>query len=569
MQVVHKTLIEDYGLGCVSFRTAEYGLEVVISRSSSGHVLGHCMVESQGDSTGLPTGFRERIDSDLAGAVARRVLASDSLASSRFQRGQPIAVQVPLPPPRSLEGSPQSLEEIRRRAQSIGALVRPCLLSSLPGLDMLRNYQRTGVEWLAGRSAAVLADDMGLGKTAQAITALRFIFHERPQNTALILCPKQLMANWERELARWAPELSYVRLSPASRLRSQAWRGLFNRAHVLITNYEQGRFLQESLPSHRFSTVVLDEAHRVRNAGAAVTNGIRGIGRDRTWALTGTPLERAPSDVWTILSVVEPRRFNLSQIPRSPESIKARARPYIMRRMKRDHLMELPPELHAHEILELLPKQRITYDSVSEVLRTISDGQFLSALTRLRQICDVDTESGESAKVERIVDILQAVSATQEKAIVFSHLINPLEVLGDALQQKKVGFATLKGELALQEREMVIDNFREDPSIHCLLASTRVGGEGLNLVEANHVIFVNRWWNPSANSQAKDRVSRMGQSRTVIIHSFTCRNTVEEMLDEILEGKERLTATIVESLADPTADTTVMQEIARRLKRRQ
>ena len=566
MQAIHRTPIKDYGLGCVVFRTSEYGLEVVISRSSSGHVPGHCMVASKGDSVSLPAGFRQRIDSELASAVAQRVLASDSLASSRFHRGQPVAVHIPLHPPISRGGSPQSLEEVRRRAQSIGAFVRPCLLSSLPGQDMLRSYQRTGVEWLAGRSAAVLADDMGLGKTAQAITALRFTFHEQPQNTALVLCPKQLMANWERELARWAPELSYVRLSPASRLRSQAWRGLFNRAHVLITNYEQAKFLRESLPTHRFSTVVLDEAHRVRNAGAAVTSGIRGIGRDRTWALTGTPLERAPSDVWTILSVVEPRRFNLSNLPRSPESLKARARPYILRRIKEEHLTELPPELHAHEILELLPKQRIAYDSISDLLRTTADNTLLSILTKLRQICDVDTETGESAKVERIVDILQAVSSAQDKAIVFSHLLSPLGVLAYALQQKKVGFVTLKGEQELQEREAVIDNFREDPSIHCLLASTRIGGEGLNLVEANHVIFVNRWWNPSANKQAKDRVSRMGQARTVIIHSFTCRNTVEEMLDEILEGKERLTEAIVESLADPASDTAVMQEIARRLK---
>ena len=463
MQVVHQTPVEGYGLACVAFKTAARGVEVVVSRPSSEHILGHCIVETQGDSKSLPTGFRRGIDPNLAGAVAQRILVADSLASSRFEDSQPTTVQIPLLPPQSSMGSPRSLGEVRRKAQSIGALVRPCLLSSLPGLDMLREYQRTGVEWLTGRSAAILADDMGLGKTAQAITALRFTFHKRPQNTALVLCPKQLMANWEKELARWAPELSWVRLTPASRWRSQAWRGLFNRVHVLITNYEQAKSLHESLPNQRFSTVVLDEAHRVRNAGASVTTGIRGIGRDRTWALTGTPLERAPSDVWTILSIVEPRRFNLANVPRSAESIKARARPYVLRRMKADYLTELPPELYAHEILELLPKQKIAYDFAAKSLRTDPDGQILAGLTKLRQICDVDIESGESAKVERIADILRTVSSTGEKAVVFSHLLSPLEVLGRALQQERLGYVTLKGEQALQERETVLDNFREDP----------------------------------------------------------------------------------------------------------
>ena len=150
---------------------------------------------------------------------------------------------------------------------------------------------------------------MGLGKTAQAITALRRLNNQCPINTALVICPKQLMANWERELGRWAPELSWSRLTPPLRWRAQAWKVLFNRVHVLIMNYEQISSLIELGADHQFSVVVLDEAHRVRNATAQITSALRGISRERTWALTGTPLERAPSDVWTILSTVEPRRF--------------------------------------------------------------------------------------------------------------------------------------------------------------------------------------------------------------------------------------------------------------------
>ena len=438
-------------------------------------------------------------------------------------------------------------------------------MALLPGLDLLHEYQRAGVEWLAGRSAAVLADDMGLGKTAQAITALRFTFNKQPQNTALVLCPKQLLANWEQEFTRWAPELSWVRLTPPLRWRTQAWRGLFNRAHVLITNYEQATALHELTPEQRLSTIVLDEAHRVRNATANVTSDIRGIRRDRTWALTGTPLERAPSDVWTILSIVEPRRFNLARIPQSAESMKARARPYVLRRMKKDYLVGVPPELDAHETLELLPKQRVAYELALKSFRAAPVSQLLAGLTKLRQICDLDDQSGESAKIERIVEVLRTVSSNSEKAVVFSHLLSPLAKLQNIIRQSGLTCVQLNGHQTLQEREAVLDRFQRDSTISTLLASTRVGGEGLNLVEANHVIFVNRWWNPSANHQAKDRVSRMGQLRTVVVYSFTCRDTVEEVLDEIIEDKERLATTIVESLSDPVSNVSVMQEVARRL----
>ena len=524
-----------------------------------------CHLGDRNTLEGVPGGFRQQLATELACALVQRILDADSLALTRFKAGQTTTVNVPLLPPSTLHGSPEGLADARRRSISLGAYLRPCLLAEVSDLDLLHEYQTTGAKWLVGRTAAVLADDMGLGKTAQAISALRILFNKSPDNTALVLCPKQLMPNWENEFRKWAPELHYVRLTPPSRWKSKAWRALFNRAHILITNYEQASSLSEITNDLQFSTVILDEAHRVRNAAANLTSDIRSIHRDRTWALTGTPLERAPSDVWTILSIVEPRRFNLDQMPSGEGAIRSRARPFVLRRMKKDVLAGLPPEIDTHETLELLPKQRASYDLALKSFRSAAEGQVLTWLTKLRQICDLDETSGESSKLERIVDILHTVHRDKEKAVVFSHLLNPLDELEEALRRAGISCATLTGRQGLRERESVLDRFQRDAGLTALLASTAVAGVGINLVEANHVVFVNRWWNPSANQQAKDRVSRMGQTRSVVVHSFTCRDTVEEVLDGILQEKKRLATAIVESLADPIADSSLQQAVTSRL----
>ena len=208
---------------------------------------------------------------------------------------------------------------------------------------------------------------------------------------------------------------------------------------------------------------------------------------------------------------------------------------------------------------------RASYDQAEARFRAAPDHELLAALNVLRALCDADQDTGQSSKLERIADILQTVASNDEKAVVFSHLLGPLDMLGRILDRIGIGYLQLRGEQSLQDRERAIARFEQDPTISALLASTRVGGEGLNLVKANHVVFMNRWWNPSANNQAKDRVSRMGQTRTVIVYSFTCRDTVEELLDEIIREKGRLSETIVGSLVDPVHDASVLYEVADRL----
>ena len=331
MQIIHNLQTSEHGSVCVSFQQVAKGIEITIDKCCTCQKLTTPAPKSHLFAD-LPEPFRPNVDTELACAITEWALGADTVAVSRLDSGRTVKVLIPSVLPTSHQGSPRDLTELRRRVHSIGATLRPCMTSSLTGLDQLYEYQLRGTQWLSNRKAAILADDMGLGKTAQAISALRLLFSNKPLNTALIVCPKQLMANWEHELSKWAPELSWCRLTPPTKWREEAWNRIFNRVHVVITNYESVASILKMNRTFPFSVLILDEAHRVRNAISQVTSDLRGITREYTWALTGTPLERAPADVWTILSVIQPARFNLSLKPPSDEALRARARPYVLRR---------------------------------------------------------------------------------------------------------------------------------------------------------------------------------------------------------------------------------------------
>ena len=563
MELVYNICIKGFGQACVSFQGVENGVQVKIHQHSDSRDFSNCLNDKHRDVRGLSAPFRTCLDEDLASAIATRVLNADTVAASRLSSGRTVRILVPKTPPESAHGSPRDLAELRRRAQSTGAIVRPCLVDTLTDSDKLYDYQLKGTQWLKNRRTAILADDMGLGKTVQTISALRMLFRERPLNSALIVCPKQLMSNWENELSQWAPELSCCRLTPPARWRTEAWTRIFNHVHVIVTNYESVAPVLRMDRAFDFSILVLDEAHRVRNSSAQVTSDLRNLTRERTWALTGTPLERAPSDLWTILSVIQPGRFNPALMPPSDEALRARARPFVLRRLKIDSLPGLPTEVTKHELIELLAQQQTSYDRALDRFATTPDQQMLAEFNKLRAICDLDEESGQSAKLDRIVEVLLNIVASEEKAVVFSHALAPLDRLATLLDREGLHYLHLRGEQSSEERDLALTRFRKEATIHILLASTRVGGEGLNLVEANHVVFVNRWWNPSANNQAKDRVSRIGQTRMVVVHSFTCRDTVEEVLDDIIKEKGRLSEAIVDALADKGGPESFLQEAAK------
>ena len=459
----------------------------------------------------------------------------------------------------------ETLSDYRKLQLSLVDLIRPLLLEP-PELEQLYLFQRQGVEWLNGRSGGILADDMGLGKTVQVIVATRLLFNRAELRTALVVCPKSLITNWEREFNRWAPELGVAVVAPPAKLREDAWKVVAGRRHVLLTNYEQLRDPPEILRQKTPDLIVADEAHRVRKRNARITSGISQLNPKRFWALSGTPLERDLEDLATLLSLVAPQSFAPADAKLHPSSLRSRARPYILRRRKQEVLDELPPVLDTTETLELSEAQKQAYQTAVREYRMKGEkGDELALLTRLQALCDIDSESRESCKVDRILDLLGRIHEQHEKAIVFSYRLEPLRELqrrvGERWDRKAAVF--LEGAMDSGERDRAVSYFRNDERALVLLASARVGGEGLTLVEANHVFLLNQWWNPSANDQARDRVVRVGQQRRVRVYRFCCRGTIEEAIERILESKRELFDDAVERLAqgDSAVWTDVVREV--------
>ena len=439
----------------------------------------------------------------------------------------------------------------RKLQLSVGALIRPLLLDT-PKLEQLYPFQHQGVEWLINQSGGILADDMGLGKTVQVISAMRLLFNRAKLRTALVICPKGLIATWEREFNRWAPELGVAVLVPPARLREDAWKTVAGRRHVLLTNYEQLRTPPEILQRTPPDLIVTDEAHRLRRPGSQVTSGVFELRPKRFWALTGTPLERDLEDMATLLSLVAPNRFAPTDAKLHPSSLRSRAKPYVLRRRKKEVLQDLPPVLDTTETLDLSEAQERSYRAaVNEYRRSNEKGMELALLTKLQMLCDIDPDSRESCKADRILYLLGRILEQDEKAVVFSYRLEPLRELQTRIAKRwgQESAELLLGEMDSDERNHTVTRFRDDKRVLALLASSRVGGEGLTLVEANHVFLFNQWWNPSANDQARDRVVRIGQRRKVRIYRFCCRGTIEEALERILETKRELFNNVVEHLA--------------------
>ncbi|MYK60466.1 MAG: DEAD/DEAH box helicase [Chloroflexi bacterium] len=412
-------------------------------------------------------------------------------------------------------------------------------------------FQRTGVARLLRSQRLLLADDMGLGKTLQTAAALTKLVGCGRVSNALVLAPATLVPNWLDELTKWTPELVLTRGGPTKQTSRHTWHSMMNQCHVVVTNYEDVRALAGSEAEPQVDLLILDEAHRIKNWDSLTSRATRRIGARVIWALTGTPLERDTEDLVNLLAFLDRDAFTRSDASLPRGVLRARASRMILRREKTDVVSELPPVIRRHVRLALLGKQGDAYRRAlaSQGENTLAD------FGRLRTLCDYDPESGTSVKIDRITDLVSQVGDDGEKAVVFSYLLEPLRLLATRLGLLGIRFRVLDGSMDLQERETAIREFKLGDSV-VLLASMRVASEGLTLVEANHVAFVNRWWNPSLNNQATDRVVRIGQKRTVFVYTFTLESTIEEDLDDILETKEELFDTLVASFGRSTGKVT-------------
>jgi SNF2 family DNA or RNA helicase len=404
-------------------------------------------------------------------------------------------------------------------------------------------YQLQGIAFLMPRHAALIADEMGLGKTAQVIIALRLLFHAGLIHKALVVCPKPLVINWTRELKLWAEDIPFEVIAGDTRTRQAQW--FTSNCPLKLINYEaltrDAAFLTDERV--RFDVVALDEAQRIKNREAKTAQVVRSLKRDRSWAMSGTPVENRVDDLINIFEFVDPQRI--------PPGTPARLLPplvedCIIRRTKDDVATDMPPKVIRDTYLELSPAQRAAYDKaekegivhLNRLGETITVQHVFELVMRLKQICNFDPATGESAKLEQLQADLAEVAESGRKAIVFSQYVEPLEILAKIL--KPYGPLQYHGKVPQSERQGILDRFKSDPSKHVILMSYGTGSVGLNLQFTNYVFLFDRWWNPAIEDQAINRAHRLGQKGTVFVTRFISQATIEGRIAEVLEKKRAL-----------------------------
>jgi len=416
-------------------------------------------------------------------------------------------------------------------------------------------YQLEGIAFLMPRHAALLADEMGLGKTAQAILALRLLFHQGQIRQALLICPKPLMHNWGRELKMWAPDLPFETFEGDADQRRTTW--LVSNCPLKLINYETLTRDADLAADPRvyFDAVVLDEAQRIKNRESKTAQTVCSIRRGRSWAISGTPIENSHEDLVNLFAFIDP-----SRIPPDcpPKHLPRYTADCILRRTKDLVQSDMPPKIYRDLEVDLTPAQRQAYSlaeeegviHLNELGETISVQHVFQLVMRLKQICNFDPLTGESAKLEQLVTDMEEVAASGRKAIVFSQWVEPLEILAKALEP--FGPLQYHGRIPQGERTPILDRFKADADKHVLLMSYGTGSVGLNLQFTNYVFLFDRWWNPAIEDQAINRSHRIGQRHPVTVTRFTGLDTIEQRIATLLDAKRKVFLDLMAAADKPT-----------------
>ena len=431
----------------------------------------------------------------------------------------------------------------------------------------LRPYQLRGYHWLRTldrlHMGGVLADDMGLGKTVQIIALLKEL--QSPSETSLVVAPSSLTYNWLNELNRFAPGLSVMVLSGTAAQRQSQIEHVRRAGDidVLITSYPLLRRDIDQMQDIPFRFAILDEAQQVKNAGSVSAAAVRRLTAQTRFALTGTPMENSSMELWSIFDFVLPgylgtytsfmRRY---QDGTELEDLRKRIRPFLMRRLKKDVLTELPDKAETVLTAQMTPEQERVYsasmfrlrDRVNRVMDEKGYGrghmEILSAITELRQICChpslvLESYGESSGKLELLGDLLPGLIASGRRILIFSQFTTMLKLLLRRLQATGYACMYLDGDTPPSERVALTERFNGGEA-GIFLISLKAGGTGLNLTGADVVILYDPWWNPAAEDQAIDRAHRIGQSRKVDVFRLVTHGTIEEKVVELGRRKKAL-----------------------------
>lgn len=416
----------------------------------------------------------------------------------------------------------------------------------------LFDFQRTGVNWLCNNNRALLADDMGLGKSVQVISALNNIYNSKSNQInqennlcTIILAPKSLIKNWVDQFKIWAPYFRVISIISSSKDLLNSIKVASTNFHLVITNYESVRGNPEILDERCFDIMVCDEAHRLRKNTSIINRTILKSKIEKRWLLTGTPIEKDSLDVLNLASILEPSRISIEKNKFSDLKALTLLKKYGLRRTKEELLSEIPKPNEKDIFINLSSCQRKKYDSViKESQKPKNKDLHLKYFNELRSIIEYDKDCKENTKTEFVKNLLKNLPNKKKKSIVFSYLLEPLFFLKSELEND-LNIVVLDGSQTASERFSLVEKFQQTNDIDILLASIRATSEGLTITEAHRVIFLNKWWNPSLNMQARDRVIRIGQNKIIDIVNLYVNDTIDQNLRTILDSKEKTWETLV------------------------
>ncbi len=446
--------------------------------------------------------------------------------------------------------------------------------------SIMRGYQKFGFKWLKTLASCgfggILADEMGLGKTLQTIAFIEseIIANGEARKPSLVVAPSSLVYNWKNEIEKFAPNLKALVVSGTKDEREEK-RSEIEEADVVITSYPLIRRDIEEYKEIKFRYCILDEAQQIKNPSSINAQSVKEIKAQGYFALTGTPIENTLTELWSIFDFLMPgyllshgkflKKYETPIVKNKDsmalEQLNKHVKPFILRRLKKDVALELPPKIEHKLIVEMTDEQKKLYaayiaEAKAEIDSEIKQKGFnkskikiLATLTRLRQICCdpsvfVENFKGESGKLEALDSILEESINEGHRILLFSQFTTVLKNIEKRLQKSSIEYMYLDGQTKIEDRGIMVKQFNEGKG-NIFLISLKAGGTGLNLTGADVVIHFDPWWNPAVEDQATDRAHRIGQQKTVEVIKLIAKGTIEEKIYNLQEKKKDIIKSIM------------------------
>ncbi len=488
----------------------------------------------------------------------------------------------------------QMIDKIANKNHNIEYEGKDCFEFSLSEKfdKILRSYQKVGFQWLKGLEqyhfGGILADDMGLGKTLQIIALLANYkeeyrvfeeslsedspFEQRNQKhrTSIVVCPSSLLLNWKAEIEKWCPDIETLLINGTAEVRKEKIESYLNY-DLLITSYDLLKRDVEEYKEKTFQYIIADEAQYIKNSATQNATALKSLEGIMKFALTGTPIENSIAELWSIFDFIMPgylysyakfkKRFEEPILKENDSKtlakLKSLIEPFVLRRVKKEVLTELPEKnitIMKNEMTKEQEKLYISYlaQVKQEVAQEIRQNDFeksklkiLMLLTRLRQICChpslfIENYYGNSGKLEQCMDIVREAVSAGHRILLFSQYTSMLQIIEEEFEKQNIEYYKLVGNTKVDKRIEMVEDFNKNEKIKVFLISLKAGGTGLNLTGADVVIHYDPWWNLSSENQATDRAYRIGQKNSVQVYKLITTNSIEEKINQLQEKKAML-----------------------------